>query len=176
MFCHTSGVYTNKCQCEEAQILYQRVIQSDNPNSTLADAILAQARRKLAEMKSNSAVDCVVVEKHDDSDLYFKPESIRTFSEELFSFPTANEMDVCSVTVNPIYIPDLDGRPHCDVYIGVERMTGLLDTGSQCTLIGENHLAQSQYLQSLKKFHSKITVSTADKTIHVPLCLLKAVI
>lgn len=173
VFCHTSGVYTNKCQCEEAQKLYQKVAQSSNPNSTLADAILTQAKRKLTELRSNSAVDCVVVEKHDDSDLYYTPESFRTDAEELFSFPSVNEMESCSVTVNPIYIPDLDGRPHCDVNIGDERMTGLLDTGSQCTLIGENHLAQSQYLQSLKKFHSKITVSTADKTVHVPLCLLK---
>lgn len=90
--------------------------------------------------------------------------------EELFKL---DQVQTCAISVNPIYIPHEDGRPHCKVQVGEETIIGLLDTGSQCTVIGLNHYARSEYLKTLTQYRSRITLSTADKTSHQPICLLR---
>jgi transposase InsO family protein len=59
-----------------------------------------------------------------------------------------------------------DGRPHVQVSIYGQRMYGLLDSGADCTVLGENGLQLIQNL-ALATRHSKGVIKTADGARHL---------
>lgn len=74
--------------------------------------------------------------------------------------------DVCEVLIQRIYEKQYDGRPHILVMFGEEALESLVDSGSQCTLVGINHYENSEYLKSLPLLDSNIHFRTADCKRH----------
>lgn len=81
--------------------------------------------------------------------------------------------NVCEVLVQRIYEKQYDGRPHIIVKFGNESIESLVDSGSQCTLIGINHYENSPYLKSLHRHKSDVHFRTADCKRHCSVGKLK---
>lgn len=147
--CHQSGFFTPKCPCRDKHTKNASELKTFANTNTAASGDVASNIFLENDGIGNQSLPFL-------RDEYISPNN-----------------ESCVVNISAIYAPVSDGRPHCDVQVGDQLLTGLLDTGSQCTLIGYNTYDESDYLKSLQKSPSFITVTTADNTKHKPKFMLR---